>query len=66
MKSELQTLQSQTFPTLESNITTFYGSPEPTTKLGALGNIVSQIPSIIQSFILMSANMFKTKRALRR
>ena len=65
MKSELQTLQTSTFPTLETNINTFYTVPEPATKLTALTNIVGQLPSIIQSFVIMTANIIKTKVALR-
>ena len=65
MRSELQTLQTQTFPTLETNINTFYTVPEAATKLTALTNIVGQLPSIIQSFVVMTANLVKTKMALR-
>ena len=65
MRSELQTLQTQTFPTLETNINTFYTVPEAATKLTALTNIVGQLPSIIQSFVVMTANLVKTRIALR-
>jgi len=65
MKSELETLQTSTFPTLETNINTFYTVPEVATKITALTNIVGQLPSIIKSFVVMTANIIKTKAALR-
>ena len=65
MRDELRKLQTQTFPQLEANINTFYTVPEPATKLTALTNIVGQLPSIIQSFVVMTANLVKTRIALR-
>ena len=65
MRDELRTLQTSTFPTLETNINTFYTVPEPASKLSALTSIVGQLPSIIQSFVVMTANLVKTRIALR-
>ena len=65
MRDELQTLQTQTFPQLEANINTIYTVPEPASKLSALRSIVGQLPSIIQSFVVMTANLVKTRIALR-
>lgn len=65
MRDELKKLQSQTFPQLETNINTFYTVPEPATKLTALTNIVGQVPGIIASFVVMTANLVKTRIALR-
>ena len=65
MRDELQTLQSQTFPQLEANINTFYTVPEPASKISALTSIVGQLPSIIQSFVVMTSNLVKTRVALR-
>ena len=65
MRDELRTLQSQTFPQLEANINTFYTVPEPATKISALTSIVGQLPSIVQSFVVMTANLVKTRMALK-
>ena len=65
MRDELVTLQTQTFPQLEANINTFYTVPEVATKLSAITSIVSKLPGIIQSFVVMTINLVKTKRALR-
>ena len=66
MRDELQTLQSQTFPQLEANINTFYTVPEPASKVSAIGSIVSKLPGLIADFALMTVNLFKIKRALKR
>tara|TARA_A100001391_G_scaffold203384_2_gene195583 strand:- start:48 stop:533 length:486 start_codon:yes stop_codon:yes gene_type:complete len=65
MRDELVTLQTQTFPQLEANINTFYTVPEVATKLSAITSIVGKLPGIIQSFVVMTINLVKTKRALR-
>ena len=65
INKKLRTLQSQTFPQLEANINTFYTVPEPATKISALTSIVGQLPSIVQSFVVMTANLVKTRMALK-
>ena len=66
MRDELRKLQSQTFPQLETNINTFYTVPEPASKVSAIGSIVSKLPGLIADFALMTVNLFKIKRALKR
>tara|TARA_B100000287_G_scaffold378693_1_gene381309 strand:+ start:1072 stop:1560 length:489 start_codon:yes stop_codon:yes gene_type:complete len=66
INTKLRKLQSQTYPQLETNINTFYTVPEPASKVSAIGSIVSKLPGLIADFALMTVNLFKIKKALKR
>ena len=66
INNKLRTLQSQTFPQLEANVSTFYTVPEPASKITALTSIVAKLPKLIADFAVMEINLFKIKRALKR
>ena len=66
INNKLRTLQSQTFPQMEANVSTFYTVPEPTSKISALASIVAKLPGLIADFVVMTVNLVKIKKALKR
>lgn len=66
INTKLRKLQSQTYPQLETNVSTFYTVPEVASKISALTSIVTKLPGLIADFLIMSKNLEKTKRALRK
>ena len=50
----------------EANVSTFYTVPEPTSKISALASIVAKLPGLIADFVVMTVNLVKIKKALKR